>query len=167
MSEEVTPRLAMPLLHAGQAQKELDHNEALALLDIAAQAAVKSRGLDAPPAEPAEGACWIVGPTPVGEWAGHAGALAGWTAGGWRFVAPFPGLAAWVIDEGCSVRHLDGGWSIAPTHTSGVYVDGSRVLGARQPAIAEPVGGGAVDVEARVALAAVLAALRTHGLIAT
>ncbi|MGL4312420.1 MAG: DUF2793 domain-containing protein, partial [Sphingomonas sp.] len=32
---ETTSRLALPLLAAGQAQKEMFHNEALALIDLA------------------------------------------------------------------------------------------------------------------------------------
>lgn len=39
MSMETTARLGLPLLAPGQAQKELFHNEALALVDAATQAA--------------------------------------------------------------------------------------------------------------------------------
>jgi hypothetical protein len=46
-----------------------------------------------------------------------------------------------------------------------VLVDGVKVVGARQPAIADPTGGTSVDGEARDTLRAVLAALRGHGLI--
>ena len=52
---ELTERLSMPLLSAGQAQKELFHNEALQLLDMAVAAAVETPPQDDPPAGPAEG----------------------------------------------------------------------------------------------------------------
>ncbi|MFX4817188.1 DUF2793 domain-containing protein, partial [Acinetobacter baumannii] len=58
---ETTSRLALPLLAAGQAQKEMFHNEALALIDLALAAAVESVGLNTPPATPEDGQCWIVG----------------------------------------------------------------------------------------------------------
>ena len=79
---ETSARLALPLLVPGQAQKEMFHNEALATIDLALQASVAAVGTEAPPAAPSPGQCWIVGPRPTGDWAGQAGALAGWTAGG-------------------------------------------------------------------------------------
>ena len=82
-------RLGLPLLAPGQAQKEMTHNEALAAIDLALAASVRAVGLDAPPLSPTPGESWIVGASPTGAWAGQAGALAGWTAGGWRFVRPF------------------------------------------------------------------------------
>ena len=47
-----TSRWALPLLDAGQAQKEMTHNEALARLDLLAQAGVQAVGVDAPPPGP-------------------------------------------------------------------------------------------------------------------
>jgi hypothetical protein len=49
---------------------------------------------------------------------------------------------------------------------SGVYkVDGVQVVTEQQPAVPDASGGVTVDVEARTAVNALLAALRTHGLI--
>jgi hypothetical protein len=48
---------------------------------------------------------------------------------------------------------------------SGIVVGGERVVGARQPAVPSPSGGTVIDVEARAALAALTAALMSHGLI--
>lgn len=42
-----------------------------------------------------------------------------------------------------------------------------KVLGTRQPAIANPTGGIAEDVESRAAIRSILVALRAHGLIET
>lgn len=94
MSEDQTPRFALPVLHIGQADKEQTHNEALALIDLAMGAVVEDVGVDVPPGDPQPGQCWIVGDAPSGAWAGNARAIAGWTAGGWRFVAARAGLSA-------------------------------------------------------------------------
>ncbi len=165
MTGETTARLALPLLHAGQAQKELDHNEALALLDIAVQPAVEGIGLDVPPEDPAIGSCWVVGSDPVGAWAGHADALAGWTAGGWRFVAPREGMSAWRAADGLTARYEDG-WAIGDSRVARLFIGSDQVIGERQAAIANPTGGSSIDAEARAAIGAVLTAMRTHGLIA-
>jgi len=143
----MTPRLALPLLVAAQAQKEMTHNEALTLADLAVQAVVQAVGLDAPPSAPTAGQCWIVGSAPTGAWAGQDGAIAGWTAGGWRFVAPFEGMAAWSIAEARIARRRPAGWTLGPT-------------------LGPPSGGATVDVEARAAIAAIVGALRSGGLIA-
>ena len=49
---------------------------------------------------------------------------------------------------------------------SALNIGGQQVVGARGAAIAAPAGGTAVDVEGRAAISAILAALRSHGLIA-
>jgi len=46
-------------------------------------------------------------------------------------------------------------------------VGSNKVVGAQQAAVADASGGATIDVEARTALNALLARLRTHGLIAT
>lgn len=143
-----TARLALPLLEPGQAQKELFHNEALLLLDAAVQPVVETVGRDAPPPGPhVPGACHAVGVAPTGEWAGRAGAIACWTAGGWRFVAARPGMQAWHAGEGRLVRLGADGWRGGA-------------------AVAAPAGGATVDAEARAAISALLATLRAQGLVA-
>jgi hypothetical protein len=46
-----------------------------------------------------------------------------------------------------------------------LFIDGEQVVGGRLGSIPAPAGGAVVDVEARTAMAQILAALRTHGLI--
>ena len=150
MSDD-TIRLKMPLLAAGQAQKEITHNEALTVLDLAVHAAVSGVGVTTPPATPALGAAWIVGDVPTGAWAGQALALAGWTAGGWRFVAPTEGMTVWHLADRRTLRHVAGAW------VGGVGVPAA--------AIPEPLGGSVIDAETRSAVAAILRMLRQHGLI--
>lgn len=86
-----TPRFALPLLFSGQAQKEVIVNEALSLADILLHAAIDGE-LSVPPAAPAAGSTWLIGSLAQGEWAGRTGQLAGWSEGGWRYLAPRPGL---------------------------------------------------------------------------
>jgi hypothetical protein len=161
-----SPRLALPFLEAGQAQKEIVHNEALAILDAATQAVAETLGDDIPPAGPIVGKSWIVGTAPIGDWAGHPAALATWTAGGWRFLPPFSGMTAWVAAQGLVARYRDGAWIAGMVAVNAITIGGNQVVGSRQPAIAAPSGGTIVDAGARAAIGSILAALRSHGLIA-
>ena len=165
MADDPTPRLQLPPIQPGQAQKEVTHNETLARLDIAVHAAAEAI-LAGPPSSPAPGACWIVDAAPTGAWAGRAGQLAGWTVGGWRFVAPPEGMTAWLVSEGLPARFSSGSWHVGDMRAAHVVIGGQAVLGARQPAVADPTGGTTVDSEARAAIVALLAAARAHGLIA-
>ncbi|WP_447727941.1 DUF2793 domain-containing protein [Sphingomonas koreensis] len=160
-----TARFALPLLHPGQAQKELFHNEALVLADALVQPCVEAIGVDVPPAAPVAGQCWIVGESPSGEWAGAAGSLALWTAGGWRFIPPREGMAAWVAADALGARYAAGAWRRGRLTATRLEIDGEQVVGPREPAIDDPDGGPVVDAEARAAIEAILGALRTHGLI--
>ena len=139
-----TSRLDLPFLAPGQTGKEFTHNEALARLDIAVAAAVVSVGANSPPSAPAEGECHIVGTAPGGAWAGQAKALAGYTGGGWRFIAPPAGMRAVDLATGTIVRFVGGQWAAAPA------------------AIADATAGQEVAT-----INAILAALRTQGLIAS
>ena len=164
MSE--TDRWNWPLLEAGQAQKEMTHNEALAAIDLLVQATVVAVGVDAPPTDPAAGQCWIVGEVPTAAWAGRAGALAGWTGGGWRFVAPREGQAAWSLADGCAATFTGGQWRIGRVAGTALVIGGKAVVGAQRPAIALPDGGSTVDSQARAVLGQVVAVMTAHGLIA-
>lgn len=161
---ETTHRLALPLLHAAQAQKEMYHNEALARLDLLTQAAAEALGADTPPADPLPGQCWIIGDAPEGAWRGHAREIAGWTEGGWRFAAPVEGMRLWLSRSAGHACFAGGGWHGGEVHGR-LIVAGKQVVGARAAAIPEPEGGTVVDAAARAAISAVLVALRAHGLI--
>lgn len=164
---DASSRFGLPYLQAGQAQKEIFHNEALTTVDALLHPAAQSAGDNAPPATPAVGRCWIVGSSPTGAWAGHAGALAAWSEGGWRFVAPVEGMMIWLLDAQIWARRGAGGWIIGDIPAQSVSVAGLQIVGARQPAIADPSDGTTIDSQARTALSALLAAARAHGLIAT
>lgn len=141
-------RFALPYLQPGQAQKELFHNEALTTIDALLHPVAQTIGDDAPPATPGIGQCWIIGASPSGAWSGHPHEIALWSEGGWRFIAPAPGMMVWLAGDGVWAREAAGSWTVSA-------------------AIPNPAGGATVDAEARTAIAALLGAFRAHGLIAT
>ncbi|KTF69808.1 DUF2793 domain-containing protein [Sphingomonas sp. HT-1] len=164
MTTASTARFDLPLLEPGQAQKEMFHNEALVRLDLLSHTVVESGPIDVPPAAPEPGQCWLIGPAPSGAWEGRAGCLAGWTAAGWRFVAPREGLRIWIAETQSPAQFVAGQWYQDRTYGK-VFIQGRQVVGEMQPGIAEPNGGVTVDQEARRTISAVLDALRVHGLI--
>lgn len=164
----VTPRLGLPLLIAGQVQKEVYHNEALALIDLLLAGSVEDGPIAAPPASPVIGRFYRVAATGAsGAFAGHDGALAGWSEGGWRFVAPVEGMRLTEQASGVELAFRNGAWTSGSMRASEVLIDGVNVVGARLPAIADPSGGSIVDAAARAAVGQILAGLRAHGLIAS
>ena len=140
-----SPRHGLPLLFAGQAQKEFFVNEAHALVDALLHAAIEGEA-DAPPSPATEGECWLVGVTPTGAWADHAGALASYQAGGWIFAAPRDGMRLLDTTTGQEIRYRDG-WQRPAT----------------PPA---PAGGATVDSEARAAIAELVEVLIASGILA-
>lgn len=152
-------RLRLPFLSPGQLQKEFTHNEALAKLDLAVAGAVLEVGRNTPPSSPALGDCYVIGDAPSGAWAGHHEALAGFTAGGWRFVAAVAGMR--VLDRSSgSVAAFDGEvWTVGDLRGARLTIDGIKVVGVQAPAIANHSTDTTVN--------AILSALRAHGLIAS
>lgn len=162
---DVTPIWGLPLLFAGQAHKEIAHNEALVLIDALLLGRVESASATMPPEGPAPGQCWIVAAGALGAWEGQSGSLACWTEGGWRFVPARAGLAVTVADEGLTRVHDGSQWRAGPIRPDGIYLDGEKVVATRQPPISDPAGGSVIDAEARSTIAAILDRLRSHGLI--
>ncbi|WEK45627.1 MAG: DUF2793 domain-containing protein [Candidatus Andeanibacterium colombiense] len=140
-----TPRLALPLLFAGQTQKEYTVNEAIARIDAVLHPAIEGEA-GGPPASPAEGECWLVGDSPSGAWAGHAGELACFSLGTWLFVEPCDGIRVLNRLTGQLRLRRYGGWASAGTPTA-------------------PSGGTTVDVEARTAITGLIAALADSGIL--
>lgn len=163
---ETTARFALPLLQAGQAQKEIDHNEAIALIDGVLHPLVQSIGSAEPPASPAVGQAWAIGTAPAGGWAGKAGMLALRTSGGWRFVVPPIGMTVWNAAEDRPARWDGATWLDGELRAAKLVLDGTQVVGSQQAAITAPAGGSVADSEARTAITQLLDRLRAHGLIA-
>ena len=140
--DSTSPRFGLPLLFAGQAQKEVFVNEAHALTDMLLHCAVQGES-EVPPVEPAEGDTWLVGEEPTGAWTGQAGKLAGWQSGNWLFAAPREGMRVFDLSTGQDRRYTSE-WTAPAT-----------------PSV--PAGGAVVDAEARAAIAALVAALQQSG----
>lgn len=148
---ELSDRLQLPLLVPGQGQKDVTHNEALVMLDMLVQPVALSASISTPPESLEAGACWLVPAGATGDWVGHEGAIACWTAGGWRYAVPATGWTIWIIDENIMLRHRDGTW---------------RQETAPGLPVSQPSGGVVVDAEARIAVNLILDRLREAGLIA-
>lgn len=164
---DMTARLALPLLSAGQSQKEVFHNEALQRIDACLAPCVIGAASATPPASPAVGDCYVVGSAATGAWAGKAGSLAAFTEGGWRFIAGREGLRLWVSGQNVEAVFHGGAWEFGSLRGAQVVIGGVPVVGAQQGAIAGPAGGSVIDSQARATLGQILVALRAHGLIAT
>jgi hypothetical protein len=95
-----TVRLGLPCIDAAQAQKHVTHNEALALLDAILHLALSGLNVTASPASPVSGQCFLIGATPTGVFAGHAGQIAAFDDAGWRFLTPRAGWRAHVLGDG-------------------------------------------------------------------
>ncbi|RXZ64875.1 DUF2793 domain-containing protein [Pelagerythrobacter rhizovicinus] len=142
--ESATPRFDLPHLFPAQSQKEFIVNESHARIDMLLHCAVEGEA-DDPPAAPAEGEVWIVGPAPTGDWNGRAGQLAGRQAGGWLFSAPRDGLR--VFDKAArQVALYDGEWL-------------------RAAAPENPTGGSTIDAEARTVIDNLIETLRVAGIL--
>ncbi|MGX7893999.1 DUF2793 domain-containing protein [Tsuneonella sp. HG222] len=133
----------VPLLFAGQAQKEFTVNEAHVLADALLHAACEGTAT-IPPAAPADGETWIVGEDAEGAWTGEEGKLAAWQAGTWLFLAPRDGMRLFDASSGQILLYRDG-W--------------------QRPAAPDlPTGGTTVDAEVRAALSGLIAALLEAGI---
>lgn len=162
-----TDRLKLPLLEAGQAQKEVLHNEAITAIDLLLQNCIEDSAIDTPPAEPSPGQCWIVGGGPTGAWAGHADEVAAWTGGGWRFFQAQAGMAFWHAAEQCSIAYNGTEWVTGEVRAKRIKISGLQIVGSQHSAVLNPAGGAFIDAEARASIGGILNALRSHGLIAT
>lgn len=72
---------------------------------------VKSRAQSTPPASPAEGDRYIVGPSPADAWAGRAEQIAVRIEGAWEFHVPQVGWLAFIEDEAVLSAYKTTGWS--------------------------------------------------------
>jgi|GEM_PF-4569370 len=80
MTEPITftsqsPNFELPLLFAGQAQKEFFYNEAQLIIDALLHLSVEGT-ISTPPTEVEDGECWIVGTNAQSDWAGREQAVA-------------------------------------------------------------------------------------------
>jgi hypothetical protein len=140
-----SPRFALPLLFAGQSQKEATVNEALLAADLLLHPAIEAVTAT-PPAAPMNGQCWLVGTDATGAFAGQTDRIVAWTEGGWRFIAPREGMRAYDIAATAYRLYAGGNWRLAAAPVA-------------------PSGGSVVDSQARVAIAAIITSLRSAGVL--
>ena len=163
-----TARLKLPLLTAGQVEKEVYHNEALALIDLMMAGVLEAGPIAAPPASPVAGGLYLVAASgATGAFTGMEARLAGWTPGGWRFISPVEGMRLTLKASGVDFHYCSGAWRSGSLRANELVIGGARVVGSAAPAIADPGGGSTVDANARACVAQILSALRGHGLIMT
>lgn len=105
-----TPRLGLPYIVQGQAQKEVTHNDALNTLDALVNLYVLDRDLTAPPGSPQDGDTYIVAASATGAWAAQDGKIAFCLDGAWRFYVPIKGLVAYVADEQTLLVQTGAAW---------------------------------------------------------
>jgi len=160
-----TMHWALPLLSAGQAQKEITHNEAVLAIDRLLHPAVISRSVSTPPVEPLPGDAYIVGARPVALWSGHADKLTTFDGQSWAFTAPRTGCLVWIGDEAIFSFYSGNRWSDGAWPAQGLQIGGRAVLTAAPSSAPAPSGGDTVDSECRAALNALIAALRNQGVI--
>jgi hypothetical protein len=105
-----TPRLGLPYIAQGQAQKEVTFNEALLRLDPLVQLSAKTRSLVTPPPTPLNGDCYIVPSGATGAWVGQTDRIASWRESAWAFFAPASGWRVALDDERTVLTFADGAW---------------------------------------------------------
>ncbi len=139
-----TPITGLPLLVAGQAQKEFFVNQALAILDAFAPRAIVA-SLPEPPSEPAEGDCFRVVAPASQAWIGCEDHIAIRIGGAWHLVPPRDGMRLFdrVADRDLFFQST---WQSAT-------------------APAAPAGGTVIDTEARAALVNLIEALGQIGIL--
>lgn len=141
-----SPRHALPMLFAGQSQKEVTVNEAIGAIDALLHPAIEAV-VTSPPTAPANGKCWLVGTAATGAFAGQTDRIAAWSDGGWRFLVPREGMRAYDISSAAYRVYAGGNWLLPATPIA-------------------PAGGSIIDSQARAAISAILTSLRAAGVLA-
>ncbi|ESQ78054.1 DUF2793 domain-containing protein [Asticcacaulis sp. YBE204] len=113
MSLQNTPRLGLPLLQSGQAQKHVTLNESLWRLEALVQARVLSRTLALQPSSPAEGDAYILPSGAAGaSWdEADTGDYLVFQAGYWEPLNVPEGALVRVIDENIYLVRTASGWT--------------------------------------------------------
>lgn len=138
-----TQNLGLPMLIAGQAQKEFFVNQALAILD-SLQPGTVAASQPEPPSNAADGACYRVTSPAGSAWEGCEDHLAVRVGGDWHFIPPREGMRLFDISADRSLFYREA-WQHAGTASA-------------------PTNGTVIDIEARAAINQLIGALRTVGI---
>ncbi|MEM9501975.1 MAG: DUF2793 domain-containing protein [Pseudomonadota bacterium] len=140
----VTPNFSLPLLFAGQAQKEFFVNQSFALIDAMLRQGIAA-SMSAPPTSPNDGEAYRITTPAEGEWTGHEDEIAIRIAGAWSFIPAADGMLLFDRAAGQFILFRSG-WRSA-------FNPGNLQ------------GGDVVDLEARTAILELIEALRTIGIL--
>ncbi|GMN02278.1 DUF2793 domain-containing protein [Erythrobacter sp. MTPC3] len=145
MFPSTTAHFNLPLLFAGQAQKEFFINQSFAMIDGLTRHAVES-ARNEPPAAADEGECYRVTAPALGGWSGREDNLAIMIGGTWHFIVQSEGMMIFNVAEN-RFEIFKSGWLAASAPNT-------------------PSGGATVDTEARTAIQEIVSELREIGLFA-
>lgn len=168
----MTSNLSLPELVEGQAQGEITHNEALAMIDVLAQGTVISRTTAAQPGSPVNGGRYLLTASPTGaQWAGNANKFA-YYLNGWRFLTPKEGWRFWVNDTNQLVIYNGTTWVRIGTQVA-ADADVTDSSGGTASGTIAAIGATYVQAEVRNAVATLAAEIndlrakmRTAGVLA-
>jgi Protein of unknown function (DUF2793). len=162
---DTTPKLNLPFILPSQAQKHVNHNEALLALDTIVQLTIVDEPTEPPPAA-AEGDAYLVGDPAGGAWAGKVGMIASLQDGSWSFRHPTAGCRAWFAAISEMKVFTAGGWrSVLPDdgnfYTIGINAQGDATnrLALSSPASLFNHAGGGHQLKINKASAADTASL--------
>ncbi|MBN8965589.1 MAG: DUF2793 domain-containing protein [Rhizobiales bacterium] len=96
---DTSPNLSLPFYQTKQNEFEVQHNEALMVLDALAMLSVIDRDLTEPPVSPAQGDRYLVKAPGAGDFIGRDNCVAQYDVGGWNFYPPRVGWTCYVQDE--------------------------------------------------------------------
>jgi len=114
---DMTPKLGLPYITQGQAQKEVTHAEGLNILDAVVQLSVLSSSLTAPPSSPSDGDCYIPASGATGAWTDWDLNIAVARDGSWTKIVPQAGWIAWDIGQSALLVFDGSAWQAASGST--------------------------------------------------
>ena len=113
MTATATPRLGLPFLQAGQALKNITHNEALQRLDVGLYLFCTNMAAGHLPSNPVEGQAHIISQSPDTTLTERKGQIAVFMSGNWIWFIPRAGWVVWDT-AGETLRIFDGSTWVSP-----------------------------------------------------
>jgi hypothetical protein len=101
----------IPLLVFNQSGKQVTVNEAIEQISALGIGGVKGYLIDSPPSSPTEGDCYVISPTPSGNWLNYPNHIAHYLNGFWECYSPFAGLYTLEINTGKFVYFNGSTWN--------------------------------------------------------
>ncbi len=117
-----SPKLDLPYILSGQAQKHVTHNEAISLIDCLVQMTVKSADTATQPEHVSEGDMYILPDQMTGSKWEHMSpaSLAVYTGGAWKEIIPKIGWICAVVDTSSLLMFSSEGWQSVEHNSAGL-----------------------------------------------